>query len=234
MDCDFLELEYFFSSQLDVQEETSEPPSWLGSLSCQQTPKEQVDGVDEHVYVNVGGTNTTNEDPSDNVQQEVSDHHSIELSPVMNEVTNSDRLAPEREPFTLLPRRNRGVPPDRYSPEHVPRNSRYPMKITREGVTDITRAFLTPKTVHEVSKKCEWQRAMKTKNHVQHNRTKHVEVDRHFIKEKIEDSSTELPFVKSEDQLTDIFTKVVTDKAFTRVLSKVSIGDPTAHLEGEC
>jgi len=43
----------------------------------------------------------------------------------MNEVTNNDRLAPELElePFTLPPRRNRGVPPNRYSPEHVPRNS---------------------------------------------------------------------------------------------------------------
>jgi len=55
-----------------------------------------------------------------------------ELSPIMNEVTNSDRLAPEPEPFTLPPRRNRGVPPDRYSPKHVSRNSKYPMKITRE------------------------------------------------------------------------------------------------------
>ena len=80
-----------------------------------------------------------------------------ELSPVMNEVTNSDRLASEPEPFTLLPRRNRGVPPDRYSPEHVSRNSRYPIKITREGVRDIARAFLILKTVHETSKKGEWQ-----------------------------------------------------------------------------
>ena len=31
------------------------------------------------------GTNTTNEDPSENVQQEVSDLHFTELSPVMNE-----------------------------------------------------------------------------------------------------------------------------------------------------
>jgi len=43
----------------------------------------------------------------------------------MNKVTNNDRLAPEPEPFTLLPRRNRGVPPKRYSPEHVSRNFRY-------------------------------------------------------------------------------------------------------------
>jgi len=175
MNCDFLESEYFFSSQLDGQgEKSSEPPSWLSNLSCQETvPKEQVDGANEHVSINVGGTNTTNEDPSENVQQEVSDLHSTELSPVMNEVTNIDSLAPEPEPepepFTVPPRRNRGVPPDRYSPEHVPQNSWYPMKITREGVTNIARAFLTsllvediPKTVHEASKKGKWRETMKT------------------------------------------------------------------------
>jgi len=86
----------------------------------------------------------------------------------MNKVTNNDRLAPESVPLTLLPRRNRGVPLDRYSSEHVPRNSRYLIKITR-GVTDIAKAFLTsllaediPKIVHEASKKGEWREAMKT------------------------------------------------------------------------
>jgi len=59
-------------------------------------------------------------------------------------------------------------------------------------------------------------------------------MDKHFIKVKIEDSNIELPFVRSEDQLADILTKAVTGKTFTRVLSKLSIGDPTAHLEGEC
>jgi len=69
MDCDFLESEYFFSSQLGVQgEKSSEPPSWLSSRSCLETvPKEQVDRANEHVSVNIGGTNTTNEDPSENV-----------------------------------------------------------------------------------------------------------------------------------------------------------------------
>ena len=73
-----------------------------------------------------------------------------------------------------------------------------------------------------------------SENLVQHDRTKQVEVDKHFIKEKIEDNNIELPFVRSEDQLANILTKVVTSKAFTCVLSKLSIGDPTAHLEGEC
>ncbi|CAL8997528.1 unnamed protein product [Prunus brigantina] len=44
---------------------------------------------------------------------------------------------------------------------------------------------------------------------VQHDRTKHVEVDRHFIKERLEDKTLQFPFVKSEDQLADILTKAV-------------------------
>ena len=37
-----------------------------------------------------------------------------------------------------------------------------------------------------------------SKNPVQHDRTKHVEVDRHFIKEKLEDGLIELLFVRSK------------------------------------
>jgi len=38
-------------------------------------------------------------------------------------------------------------------------------------------------------------------NPVQHDRTKHVEVDRHFIKEKLEAKLIEVPHVRSQDQL---------------------------------
>jgi len=58
-------------------------------------------------------------------------------------------------------------------------------------------------------------------------------VDRHFIKEKIEDNNIELPFVRSENQSADILTKVVTGKTFTRAFSNLS-SDPTACLENEC
>jgi len=71
-------------------------------------------------------------------------------------------------------------------------------------------------------------------NPVQHDKTNHIEVDKHFIKEKIADSSVELPFVRSEDQLAEILTKAITGKAFTRVLSKLRIGDPNAHLDRKC
>lgn len=51
-------------------------------------------------------------------------------------------------------------------------------------------------------------------NPVQHDRTKHVEVDRHFIKEKLESCIIKFPFVNSENQLADIPTKTVSCKVF--------------------
>ncbi|WJZ89568.1 hypothetical protein VitviT2T_008778 [Vitis vinifera] len=44
-------------------------------------------------------------------------------------------------------------------------------------------------------------------NPVQHDRTKHVEVDIFFIKEKLDDKIVELPKIRLEDQLADILTK---------------------------
>ncbi|KAK1414103.1 hypothetical protein QVD17_29844 [Tagetes erecta] len=73
-----------------------------------------------------------------------------------------------------------------------------------------------------------------SENPVQHDRTKHVEVDRHFIKEKLENGIIELPFIRSEDQLADILTKAVNGKVFLRFLGKLNIGNPTSQLEGGC
>lgn len=44
-------------------------------------------------------------------------------------------------------------------------------------------------------------------NQVQHDRTKHIEVDRHFIREKLLTDVICLPFIQTGDQLADIFTK---------------------------
>ena len=54
---------------------------------------------------------------------------------------------------------------------------------------------------------------------VQHDRTKHVEVDRHFIKENLKAKIIRFPFVKSEDQLADILTKAVSSKEFHNSLN---------------
>jgi hypothetical protein len=62
-------------------------------------------------------------------------------------------------------------------------------------------------------------------NPVQHDRTKHVEVDRHFIKEKLEEKLIEVPHVRSQDQLADILTKALSNHAFSTILSEIGMSD---------
>ncbi|RVW88729.1 Retrovirus-related Pol polyprotein from transposon RE1 [Vitis vinifera] len=62
-------------------------------------------------------------------------------------------------------------------------------------------------------------------NPVQHDRTKHVEVDRFFIKEKLDDKIVELPKIRSEDQLADILTKAVSSQVFSKILDKLGMCD---------
>jgi len=60
-------------------------------------------------------------------------------------------------------------------------------------------------------------------NLVQHNRTKHVEVDKHFIKEKIESWLICIPYVPTEEQLADILTKGVQNPSFKGILDKLGM-----------
>ena len=60
-------------------------------------------------------------------------------------------------------------------------------------------------------------------NPVQHDRTKHVELDRFFIKEKLDNKVIELPKICSEDQLADILTKAVSKQIFFKCLGKLGM-----------
>ena len=62
-------------------------------------------------------------------------------------------------------------------------------------------------------------------NPIQHDCTKHVEIDRHFIKENLQAKINRFPFVKSEDQLVNILTKAVSSKDFYNSLDKLCIED---------
>ncbi|XP_078169133.1 uncharacterized protein LOC144563490 [Carex rostrata] len=60
---------------------------------------------------------------------------------------------------------------------------------------------------------------------VQHDRTKHIEVDRHFIKEKLDSKIISMPFVRSHEQLADMLTKAISSKAFDEYLFELGMTD---------
>ena len=62
-------------------------------------------------------------------------------------------------------------------------------------------------------------------NPVQHDRTKHVEVDRHFVKEKLDAEIISFPFISSEYQLADVLTKFVSTMVFLNSLDKLGMRD---------
>lgn len=61
------------------------------------------------------------------------------------------------------------------------------------------------------------------KNPVHHDRTKHVEIDRHFIKEKIEMEVIKMNYVSSKSQIADIFTKALARVPFEDLCFKLGM-----------
>ena len=61
------------------------------------------------------------------------------------------------------------------------------------------------------------------KNPVHHDRTKHVEIDRHFVKEKIEADIISLQYIPTNQQIADILTKAVPRKIFEDLNSKLGL-----------
>ena len=62
-----------------------------------------------------------------------------------------------------------------------------------------------------------------SKNLVQHSRTKHIEIQHHFIKELVEDGTLALEFIHIDDQKTDLFTKPFDSKRFEFLRQKIGV-----------
>jgi hypothetical protein len=62
-------------------------------------------------------------------------------------------------------------------------------------------------------------------NPVQHDRTKHVEIDRFFIKEKLDNRLLELGYVATSEQVADCLTKGLSSLDLSRFCDKMGLMD---------
>ncbi|KAK1415156.1 hypothetical protein QVD17_30928 [Tagetes erecta] len=73
-----------------------------------------------------------------------------------------------------------------------------------------------------------------SQNPVQHQRTKHVEMDIHFVREKVQVGDVRVLHVPAEYQYADIFTKGLAKHLFTTFRSSLCLRPATAQTTGAC
>jgi hypothetical protein len=62
-------------------------------------------------------------------------------------------------------------------------------------------------------------------NPVEHNRTKHIDIQYHFLRDHQQRGDIEIAYVKTKDQLVDIFTKPLDEKTFSKLRNELNILD---------
>jgi hypothetical protein len=65
-----------------------------------------------------------------------------------------------------------------------------------------------------------------------HTRTKHIELDFHFVREKEMDGTIQVRFICPQDQLADVLTKPLSSTRFKLLRDKLTVSCSTLRLRG--
>jgi hypothetical protein len=92
----------------------------------------------------------------------------------------------------------------------------------RHLLADLSMDFPSPTTLHIDNQST----IAITRNPEFHDRTKHIEVRHHFLRQKVESEEIRLEYVPTKDQIADVLTKGLTREKHDRFSSSMGLDRP--------